>query len=121
VRVAELEALATQPARAARAGRGHGTPNALIEARERELIDERTRVSTLHAELQAAGTTAGPISAARRRGGAQHAPRAARGAPDRLANLGAKLPTSPIGSQQAELAEARALMEQAEGRDARSR
>src|SRR4029077_435892 len=55
VRVAELEALATNLSHALQGqAEAMERANALIEARERELIDERTRVSTLHAELQAA-------------------------------------------------------------------
>ena len=102
-RLAELEALATNLSHALQVqAEATERANALIEAREGELIDERTRVSTLHAELQAAirhasdRVSGGPGD----RDGAQHAPRAARGA----ARTGwpawsATLPTNPIGLQ----------------------
>jgi FHA domain len=119
VRVAELEALATNLSHALQVqAEATERANALIEARERELIDGRTRVSTLHAELQAAIRHASDRSVAAQATETalnMHLEQLA-AHQDRLANLEreATYQSDRFANLQAELAEARALTEQAE-------
>jgi hypothetical protein len=118
-RAAELEALATNLSHALQVqAEAAKRANALIEARERELADERIRVSTLEADLQAAVQRATERSAAvqateaalnmqleqlaAREGHLANLEREATQQSERLANL------------QVDLADARALAEQAE-------
>jgi hypothetical protein len=118
-RVAELETLATNLSHALQVqAEATERANALSEARERELIDERTRVSTLHAELQSATRLASDRAVAVQASEAalnmqleQHAARL-----DQLAAMEreASYQSEKFANLQAELTEARALAEQAE-------
>src|SRR4029077_17849302 len=119
VRVAELEALATNLSHALQVqAEATERATALIEARERELIDERTRVSTLHAELQAAirhATDRSVAAQATETALNMHLEQLA-ARQHRVANWRREPPSQPdrCANLRAELAEARALTEQAE-------
>jgi chromosome segregation ATPase len=118
-RLAELEALASNLSHALQVqAEATERANALIEAREGELIEERTRVSTLHAELQAAIRHASDRSVAAQATEAalnMHLEQLA-ARQERLASMEreATYQSDRCANLQAELAEARALTEQAE-------
>jgi chromosome segregation ATPase len=118
-RAAELEALATNLSHALQVqAEATQRANALVEARERELADERTRAGTLEAELQAAIRHATDRSAAVQATETalnMHLEQLA-ARQDRVANLEreATFQSERLANLQAELAEAKALAEQAE-------
>jgi chromosome segregation ATPase len=119
VRVAELEALATNLSDGLQVqAEATKRADALIETRERELVDERNRASRLEAERQAAIRHAADQSAA-----VQATETALSGhleqlaaRQERLTNLEreATYQSERLASLQAELAEARTLTQQAE-------
>lgn len=118
-RAAELEALTSSLSHALQVqAEATQRANALIEARERELADERTRASTLEAELQAAINRATDQSAAVQATETalnMHLEQLA-ARQDRLAQLEreATCQSERVANLQVELAQARALVEQAE-------